>query len=43
MGTRMSAPVNPDHYGEAGLPGQTTRASNVEVETLGFDLFLVLH
>ena len=39
----MSAPVYPDHDGEAGLPHQTTRASDVQVETLGFDLLQVLH
>lgn len=42
-GHEDNAPVNPDHNWEAGLPSQTTRASNVQVETLGFDLFLVLH
>jgi len=36
---RMSAPVYPEHDGDAGPPCQTTRASNVQVETLGFYLF----
>jgi hypothetical protein len=39
----MSAPVYPDHDGEAGLPRQTTRASNIQVETLKFDLLQVLY
>jgi hypothetical protein len=39
----MSAPVYPDHDGKARLPRQTTRASDVQVETLRFDLFQVLH
>ncbi len=33
----------PDHDGEAGLPCQTTRTSDVQVETLGFNLLQVLH
>ena len=33
----------PDHDGQAGLPRQTTRASNIQVETLEFDLLQVLH
>ena len=40
---RISAPVYPDHDREAGLPRQTTRACYVQVETLGFNLFQVLH
>ena len=38
----MNPPVYPDHDGEAGLPRQTARTSNVQIETFRFDLFQVL-
>lgn len=38
----MGAPVYPHHDGEAGFPRETTGASDVQVEALGFDLLQVL-
>jgi len=38
----MSAPVYPDHDGEAGFARQATRAGDVQVETFGLYLLQVL-
>jgi hypothetical protein len=41
MNMRMSAPVYPKHNGDTRFPRQTPGTSDVQVETLGFDLLEV--